>query len=360
MILPLQQFLHSFTSGSFIYSYLLGASAVDFISHVRNYYIIPIEDSQPQDGDHVGAHSGIASNVDRPLLEKVWKWLLQNPGIRLGSHAAQKQLTLSEVEAHNATIEQSEQSIPISEEQDLPKAVAPVHVSDVPIIVQDNEIAETDQSAKPASARTEDAAVPQARKFNPGIRLYASTIRMWHALTGHAPDSNKVKSLDFICLSIIAASGPKGILQHDLVRISGQDKRSLPARTDRLHDCGYVEKKNVSVYLFNPKRLVHTSKCTLKRFVNGSPDSKEQTSDPGSTLPETTKRPKKKAQNERISQVSGRSSSIVAQESVSENTVLSEDQTIPLWKADRPINNQIFDLVDRAGTKGMSMTVCLG
>lgn len=291
------------------------------------------------------------------MLEQVWKWLLPNPDIRIGSHARHKQLTLSEVEARNADIEQSEHPIPVSQVIQNPTDVAPSQGSNPPTITQDADIFKNQQGAEPATAKTENAAAPQGTKFNPGIRLYASKNRMWHALTGHAPDLDKVKSLDFVCLSIIAACGPKGILQHDLVRISGQDKRSLPARTDRLHEGGYVEKKRVSVQLFNPKRLVHTSQCTLKRFVNESPDQKQQTSDPDSTPAEKAKREKKKAQKDRRSQAPGQSSSTVALESVPESTASSEGRTIPSWTADRLINNQIFELVDRAGIKGMSMTV---
>lgn len=318
----------------------------------------PIEDTQAQDLDRPIAHPGSTPNVDRPLLEQVWKWLLRNPDIRIGSHAKHKQLTLSEVEARNAEIEQSEHPIHASQETQNTKAVAPSQGSNPLNITQDADISQKNQQgAEPATANTENAAAPQGTKFNPGIRLYASKNRMWHALTGHAPDFDKVKSLDFICLSIIAACGPTGILQHDLVRISGQDKRSLPARTDRLHEGGYVEKKRVSVVLFNPKRLVHTSKCTLKRFVNESPDQEQQTSDPESTPAEKAKRAKKKAQRDRRSQALGQSSSTVALESVTESTASTEGRTIPSWTADRLINNQIFELVDRAGIKGMSMTV---
>ena len=328
---------------------------MDFITHVKNYYQIPSGDGQTQDGDHPIPHSGLASKVDRPFLEQVWKWLLQNPDIRLGGYAGLKRLTLSEVEARNAAIEPPGPSIPISQETDLSKTIAPSEASNAPTIVQDGDVTQTQQTAR--SARTENAADPQEAKFNPGIRLYASSHRMWHTLTGHAPDSNKIKSLDFICLSIIAACGPKGILQPDLVRISGQDKRSLPARTDRLHDGGYIEKKGVSVELVNPPRLLNTSKCTLKRFANGISDQTEQTSDPGSTPAKKAKRAKKKAYKDRHRQVPGQSFSTVAQESVPWSTAPSGDMIVPSWTADRPINNQIFELVHRAGIKGMTMVV---
>ena len=330
---------------------------MDFIIHVKNYYQIPFEDGQTQDVDHSIPHSGLASNVDRPFLEQVWKWLLQNPDIRLGGYAGLKRLTLSEVEARNAAIKPPERSILISQQTDLSQTIAPTEASDAPTIVQDGDVTQTQQTAKSVSARTENAAVPQEAKFNPGIRLYASNDRMWHTLTGHAPDSNKVKSLDFICLSIIAACGPKGILQTDLVRISGQDKRSLPARTDRLHDGGYIEKKSVNVELVNPPRSLNTSKCTLKRFANGIPDQTEHTSDPGSTPARKAKRAKKKAHKDPRGQVPGRSFSTVTQESVPLSTATSCDTIVPSWTADRPINNQIFELVHRAGIKGMTMVV---
>ena len=335
----------------------LGASPLDFIAHVKSYYLHPIQGSQTQEGVYAVPHSGIASNVDRPFLEQVWKWLLQNPDIRLGNHAGHEQLTLSEVEARNAAIEQSKQSIPVSQETDLLKAVASSYASSAPTFPQDGDVTQTHQSTEKASVGTEDAAVPQDMECKPGIRLYASKNRMWHALAGHAPDSSKIKSLDFICLSIIAACGPKGILQHDLVRISGQDKRSLPARTDRLHDGGYVEKKRVSVQLFNPKRLLHTSQCTLKRFVNNLAGQKQETSDPGSAPADNAKLVNRDGPRDRDSQAVGQSPSTGAPESVSESTALLGVRTIPSWTADRSINNQIFELVDRAGIKGMSMTV---
>ncbi len=329
---------------------------MNFIAHVKSYYLNPVED-----GDHPIPHQDIASNVNRPFLEQVWKWLIKNPDISLGSHAGHKQLTLSEAEDRNAAIKQSERadrSIVVAQENGLPQAVATLTDSIAQETIQNGDTNQTQHTTETASAKTKDAVVPHEANFDPRIRLYASKNRMWYALAGHGPDYSKIKSFDFVCLSIIAASGPKGILQHDLIRISGQDKRSLPARTDRLHDDGYVEKKRVSVHLFNPKRLLHTSKCTLKRFVNTNADQKQQTSDPGSAPAEKSKRGKKKPHKDRDSQAPGQSTSAAAHESVSGNTALSESRPIPSWKADRSINNQIFELVDRAGIKGMSMTVC--
>ena len=71
--------------------------------------------------------------------------------------------------------------------------------------------------------------------------------------------------MDFILLGLIAAHRGKGILQPDLIRLSGQDKRSVPGRTSRLHDRGYIEKRTVSV------RSAKTSLCVLKQFVVHGP-----------------------------------------------------------------------------------------
>ena len=260
------------------------------------------------------------------------------------------------MEARNAIVKQSEQSISTSQETQLPEAVAPSHAANVLTTAQDDHNAQTGHLK-----RTAIATVSQETHSGFEIRLYASTNRLWHTLAGHGPDLSKIKSLDFACLSIIAEHGPNGILQHDLVRISGQDKRSLPARTDRLCDDGYIEKKRVSVDLYDPERLLHTSKCTLMRFVNDVSDSKKQTSMSACTSPEKAKRAKKKEKRkgpgDGDSQAPQRLSSARALERVSGNTALPEDRPIPLWTADRLINNQIFELVDRAGIRGMSMNV---
>ena len=67
--------------------------------------------------------------------------------------------------------------------------------------------------------------------------------------------------MEFQCLSIIMSRRGKGILQGDLTRITGQDKRSIPKRTQNLFDHGYIEKKPV---LFNGTK---TSWLYAKKFA---------------------------------------------------------------------------------------------
>lgn len=74
-------------------------------------------------------------------------------------------------------------------------------------------------------------------------RILTTEDRTWHALTGHGVDRKRLPKLEFQCLLVIAAHGPAGILQPDVTAITGQDKRSVPKRTDQLHEKGYISKE---------------------------------------------------------------------------------------------------------------------
>ena len=111
-----------------------------------------------------------------------------------------------------------------------------------------------------AERQIEQTRVPSYSK----IALVAPTDRVWYALTGHGPDFKRVPQMQFDLLSIIAAHGKDGIAQPELVKISGQDKRSVPKRTDMLHNAGYIEKKTV---VWGERHMI-TSLCTLIKFVD--------------------------------------------------------------------------------------------
>ena len=191
------------------------------------------------------------------------------------------ELSLSEVEAWNtsdtqrhdrkATLRTAEQ-ISHGEAENVPSA-APQSFEDhdtrsplQPQPTSASQGAGSDASSQPLLVPN-----PQGKSSKNGsLRVYTSQSRMWSATAGHAPDFNRIPRLDFILLSIIAARRGKGILQPDLVRVSGQDKRSVPKRTERLHDSGYIEKKAVSV------KGNRTSICVLKRFTIGGAVSKQK------------------------------------------------------------------------------------
>ena len=53
----------------------------------------------------------------------------------------------------------------------------------------------------------------------------------------------------------------KGLIQPDLTKITGQDKKSVAGRTTLLKDLGYIEKINVLA------KSMNTSKLTLTKFA---------------------------------------------------------------------------------------------
>ncbi|KAI9890982.1 MAG: hypothetical protein M1814_003483 [Vezdaea aestivalis] len=95
--------------------------------------------------------------------------------------------------------------------------------------------------------------------------VYTSHFQVWKTLTGHGPDLTRCPKFEFQLLSIIAHSGETGILQPELVRVSGQDKRSVPGRTTSLQEKGYIEKR--AVYNEGQK----TSLLRHVRFIAAGP-----------------------------------------------------------------------------------------
>ncbi|KAG9828608.1 hypothetical protein KCU60_g15556, partial [Aureobasidium melanogenum] len=92
-------------------------------------------------------------------------------------------------------------------------------------------------------------------------RLYTTEHRIWHALTDHDVDWKRIPKLEFHCLQVIAAAGREGVLQPDVTRITGQDKRSVPKRTDSLATKGYITKEmclggGIKTSLLRLKKLV--------------------------------------------------------------------------------------------------------
>ncbi|MCJ1431350.1 hypothetical protein MMC27_000701 [Xylographa pallens] len=116
------------------------------------------------------------------------------------------------------------------------------------------------------------ASVPLPSDTPSYLYVFASVNLMWMAVAGHGVDNEKIAALEFTCLSVIAARRENGILQPELVRVTGQDKRSVPWRTQKLCDRGYIVKKEVVA------TGSRTSLCILKRFVVPS-SSKDMTAE---------------------------------------------------------------------------------
>ncbi|KAL9582984.1 MAG: hypothetical protein Q9212_002980, partial [Teloschistes hypoglaucus] len=188
--------------------------------------------------------------VDRKFLEKVWTWLTRNPEILVGADRKSNGLSLSEVESRNASTKSSQQGRSIDDASPVPQ-----------------DRVHRNSPGRTSTAKKGNKPSTHAYSTNPlaELRLYTTVERRWQAIAGHSPDKVKIPSMDFVCLSIIAAYREQGILQPDLVIISGQDKRSVPERTRRLHVGGYISKTAVLV------RGLHTSKLVLSRYTQKSP-----------------------------------------------------------------------------------------
>lgn len=78
-----------------------------------------------------------------------------------------------------------------------------------------------------------------------GRRFFTTTDRTWHAIAGHGVDHKRLSKHDFEILSVVASHGAKGVLQPTVTKVTGQDKRSVPHRTDRLAENGYITKETV-------------------------------------------------------------------------------------------------------------------
>lgn len=266
-----------------------GAGQSEVFEHVTAFYA----KSSGLDSDKlVGADVAESTNaitIDRPFQEQVWKWLVSHPECRVGTRGQDGKPLLSEVKAKNHALRKNEAvtkevlpELSVLQKDSQPNGsqketscVSPSVSKSADRSAQAQSISE--QSGLPESFQStnldaSDRCVSRSRAADREDRVYASEERMWHALTGHGVDYSKVASLDFACLSIIAAAGPKGIIQPELVKLSDQDKRSVPRRTQNLFENGYITKTPVL------SGAARTCICTLKRFVP-APDAKKPAKD---------------------------------------------------------------------------------
>ena len=190
------------------------------------------------------------------------------------------------------------------------------------------------------------------------IRLYTSESRMWYALSGHGPDPTRIKGRDFECLSVIGACGRKGIYQHDLVRLSGQDGKSLPARTERLSVNGYIEKTRICIQESHVDKLLNTSHLVLKRFYDPK-QLQQANADAASARDRKGTRKKKKDVSENENKNGAQTAPLAFEDGKQEDQVQPPNRFIPQWTSKRPLANQIHDIVYASGTQGISMSVLI-
>lgn len=216
----------------------------DFRILVENFYKAPEDDrashrsvfssTVDRNNDSGDAPSRKKPFVDERMLEKVWGWLIQRPDIRVQED--------TEAERSKSTPSEGNKLVGAAGE-----------------ILAEDEDADVGTASDAAPARNE------LDNFWHGSVIRVTEDRMWRALAGHGVDLKRVRESEFTLLSLIGAAGPNGIRQPDLTALSGQDKRSLPHRTDELHRKGYIEKKSLKL------KGHPTSLCTLRRWVKTAP-----------------------------------------------------------------------------------------
>jgi hypothetical protein len=181
--------------------------------------------------------------VDQRIYEKVWGWLTSHPDIWVGKKKEGNRLSFSEVLGGSSTTNPSSPRNVPQQFQSIPGGQS--------------------QHAGPSSGAVVEKAANQTSDSNSELRVYTTVGRMWQAVAGHAVDPKKIPDMEFKCLRIVAAAGPRGITQPDIVAISKQDKRSVPKRTDNLHDNKYILK--TPIYGKEGK----TSLCVHRRYLQG-------------------------------------------------------------------------------------------
>ncbi|KAF3053831.1 hypothetical protein E8E11_010436 [Didymella keratinophila] len=275
-----------------------GAGSADFKRFIQSFY----EKQQNEDG--INSRLG-PEQLGSTLHERVWQWVTDHADIRITHNGVTRRYNLADFEG----AEKSEPT-PSSAASAAPPVLSTTTVKETPSPAK-SLIALRDSmrqrlAKEGVTSRSNAAQLPVAQSLSSsqdlGIdrqstaqtcqrlvraprvlpspsndgetvfddppanttapRLFASQNRIWQALTGHGIDLKKVPAMEFVLLSLIAAHGEAGVTQPDLTAMSGQDKRSVPKRTDELYRKGYIDKKPVQ------SGKLRTSLCVHKKFVS--------------------------------------------------------------------------------------------
>ncbi|KAL7625363.1 hypothetical protein AAE478_004580 [Parahypoxylon ruwenzoriense] len=196
----------------------------------------PSDKSQSQQG---------TGSYDIAVASKVWRWLVARPDVSVGINRQFNHLLLDEILA-------------LPEADPSPSTGGTREPQNIAISPDNN------RRHHSKGSRESGKAAPSHRP-----RLHVSEERQWKTLAGHGPDLKRVPLYEWKALVDIASVREEGILQGDLVRLSGQDKRSLPTRTDALARKGYIIKQPVIL------RGCRSSKIWLAQFADSAEESRD-------------------------------------------------------------------------------------
>jgi DNA-binding MarR family transcriptional regulator len=203
----------------------------------------PTERLRQYDSDrHIARETEVRPAVDRFFRAKIWRWVTDHPDVTVDKGNSGNELTDElVVDLYEKAAQATRSNV----------SAAAGHSSDL----ANSNIS----SVKPAT--------PELPAEINGIKIRVPVERVWYALTGHGVDHNRCPRKEFACLVTIAQARERGILQTDLTKLSAQDKRSVPRRTDFLHARGYIEKRTAMGTVRGTKRGIRTSLLVHRRFA---------------------------------------------------------------------------------------------
>ncbi|EUC46228.1 hypothetical protein COCMIDRAFT_93312 [Bipolaris oryzae ATCC 44560] len=273
-----------------------GASSADFRRFIQNFYSQRQDDAHSKSDDQSGT-SPTTISLGRKFYERTWQWLTNHPDIRIVYKAEVQNYTLSEFEAaelhetgttgdahaaesdHGSSASVIKKVHPSKTVSGLREALRQrIHGEEggprIPSSLPNQAIVSL-SAGRPSRSVVEAPQITTAIFDEPNSsmtapRLYTSQNRVWQALTGHGIDLKKVPSMEFVLLSLIAARGAAGITQPELIAISGQDKRSVPHRTDELARKNYISKYPVQSNKMRTSLCIHTKFVSQNAFIESS------------------------------------------------------------------------------------------
>ncbi|KAF1847197.1 uncharacterized protein K460DRAFT_363304 [Cucurbitaria berberidis CBS 394.84] len=270
-----------------------GAGSADLRRFIKSFY----DQSQTDEASPTSSKQASGpppGGLGRTFHERVWDWVSNHTDIRITYKNEVKHYSLSEFEAAELQVSGATGAVSSIDVEQLPPT--PINGPTQPTqpllamreALRERLLKEGHKLGKPTALATQ-APTSTSRQFprtipegtpvatpifdepDPTIttpRLYASQNRIWQALTGHSIDLKKVPSMEFVLLSLIAARGPNGITQPDLTQLSGQDKRSVPHRTNELARKGYIVKNPVQAGKIRTSLCVHTKFISQSHFLS--------------------------------------------------------------------------------------------
>ncbi|KAH0426394.1 hypothetical protein CcaCcLH18_10362 [Colletotrichum camelliae] len=213
------------------------------VSHVLEALDAFYQDAHLKSDELSQADLSASTSTNQLLWSTAWDWLRIRKDLSVGANRKWNHLPLSDI-----------LTIPDADAQDDAAIKSPGACNG------SSDVATTNK------AQPQQVAVPPRNDLpRKRPRIYVSEDRMWESIAGHAPDYRRVPRLEWMALVGIASTKQQGILQGDLGRLVGQDKRSLPKRTDALAEKGYISKRTTLV------RGTKTSKLWLTRFAPALP-----------------------------------------------------------------------------------------